>query len=120
MLWVRFSLLFIRIYVRLIYLSGIFSSRTLFVLVIHRNPLVPQVLSSVPSAKQSSLPLLRGLALVFPMSTATLYVYQPNHLYMLHKHLHESFIVTPPNQSQSDLGTICHVEEVVSVGADGA
>ncbi|KNB45866.1 hypothetical protein JH06_0542 [Blastocystis sp. subtype 4] len=88
--------------------------------VIHRNPLVPQVLSSVPSAKQSSLPLLRGLALVFPMSTATLYVYQPNHLYMLHKHLHESFIVTPPNQSQSDLGTICHVEEVVSVGADGA
>ena len=88
--------------------------------VIHRNPLGPQVLSSVPSAKQSSLPLLRGLALVFPMSTATLYVYQPNHLYMLHKHLHESFIVTPPNQSQSDLVTICHVEEVVSVGADGA
>ena len=50
--------------------------------VIHRNPLVPQVLSSVPSAKQSSLPLLRGLALVFPMSTDSLCIPTKPSLYV--------------------------------------
>ncbi|KAK8800936.1 hypothetical protein WA588_001764, partial [Blastocystis sp. NMH] len=81
-------------------------------------PLTPQVVSSPRLNAHSPLPLLKGLALVFPLSTTTLYIYQPNHLYMLRKNLHSSFIITPPNHSE--VGTICHIEEIVSVGEDGA
>ena len=87
-----------------------------------RDPLSPQVIQS-HTPRKTSLPLLRGLALVFPMSTATLYIYRPDHLYMLRKYLNEGFVVTPPEHSTlvpPTLGTVCHVEEIVSVGKDGA
>ena len=78
-----------------------------------------------PISHYNSLPLLRGLALVFPLSTSTLYLYQPSHLYMLRKHLRSPFIVTPPLQRGSgvrerEVGTVCRIEEVISVGEDGA
>ena len=87
-------------------------------LLLNDSPLTPQVVSSPRLNAHSPLPLLKGLALVFPLSTTTLYSYQPNHLYMLRKNLHSSFIITPPNHSE--VGTICHIEEIVSVGEDGA
>ena len=80
-----------------------------------------------PTSHYNSLPLLHGLALVFPLSTSTLYLYQPSHLYMLRKHLRSPFIVTPPLQRGTNLqeherevGTVCRIEEVISVGEDGA
>ena len=81
-----------------------------------------------PISHYNSLPLLRGLALVFPLSTSTLYLYQPSHLYMLRKHLRSPFIVTPPLQKGSsenaararEVGTVCRIEEVISVGEDGS
>ena len=42
---------------------------------------------------------------------------------MLRKYLNEGFVVTPPEHSTlvpSNLGTVCHVEEIVSVSPDGS
>ena len=73
-----------------------------------------------PPAHYTDLPLLRGLALLFPYASSTLYLYKPAHLFMLRKHLREPFVVTPPGEARAQLGTVCRVEEVQAVGQDGA
>lgn len=86
--------------------------------------LTPKMIEVQPTSQFNKLPFLNGLALVFPLSTATLYVYQPAHVYMIRKYLRSPFIVTPPVQPDSEstevLGTVCRIEEIVSVGSDGA
>ena len=75
-----------------------------------------------PTSQFNHLPFVDGLALVFPLSTATLYIYQPAHIFMVRKYLRSPFIVTPPahDSSSSTLGTVCRIEEIVTVGDDGA
>ena len=84
--------------------------------------LTPKMIEVQPTSQFNHLPFLDGLALVFPLSTATLYIYQPAHIFMVRKYLRSPFIVTPPahDSSSSTLGTVCRIEEIVTVGDDGA
>ena len=86
--------------------------------------LTPKMIEVSPPSQFQKLPFLNGLALVFPLSTATLYIYQPAHVFMIRKYMRSPFIVTPPTLPTSNqneiLGTVCRIEEISAVGDDGA
>lgn len=87
------------------------------------SPLQPQMIEVPPPSHLHDLPLMQNIALVFPLTTQTLYLYRPDHIFMLRKYLRSPFIVTPPCQGDAapqDVGTVCRVESIVSVGEDGS
>ncbi len=77
-----------------------------------------------PPSHFNAMPLLRNLALVFPNTTQTLYLYKPDHVFMLRKYLRSPFIITPPCQEGDKeletVGTVCRVESIMCVGDDGS
>ena len=88
--------------------------------------LTPKAIEVSPTSQFEKLPFLNELALVFPLSTATLYLYKPAHIFMIRKYLRTPIIVTPPNQElegsseqKEIMGTVCRIEEIISVGEDG-